>query len=73
MPKKKSGRKAHWSGNALDDFVDIVVNNAKNQQKLIFTNTKNHQNGYLYDEILTELKKRCSSRKETIDFTIPQL
>ncbi len=75
MPKKKkkSGRKAHWSGNALDDFVDIIVNNAKYQRKLIFTNTKNHRNGYLYDEILKELKKRCSSRKEAIDFTIPQL
>lgn len=71
--KKKSGRKAHWSDNTLDDFIDIIVSNTSYQQKLIFTNTKNKQNGILYGQILKELKKRCSSRNETIDFTIPQL
>ena len=49
------------------------MNNTKYQQKLIFTNTKNQQNSVLYDEILKELKKRCSSRNETIDFNINQL
>ena len=49
------------------------MNNTKYQQKLIFTNTKNQQNSVLYDEILKELKKRCSSRNEIIDFNINQV
>ena len=71
--KKKAGRKAQWSNSTLDDFIDIIVNNTNYQRKLIITNTKNQQNSALYDEVLKELKTRCTIRKETIDFSVTQL
>ena len=71
--KKKTGRKAKWSDEALDDFVDIIVNNEYYQRKLIFTNTKNQQNGLIYEKISTELKERCKNRGEIINFSVVQL
>jgi translation initiation factor 1 (eIF-1/SUI1) len=71
--KKKKGRKTRWSTETLDDFVDIVTNDEYYKRKLIFTNTKNQQNGLIYEKILKELKDRCSARDEDIDFTAAQL
>lgn len=71
--KKKSGRKSAWSSEDVDDFVDIVVSNSYYKRKLIFTNTKCQRNGEIYDEILTELKKRASVRGKEFKFTVKQL
>ena len=51
--KKKSGRKSAWSPEDVDDFIDIVVSN--------FTNTKCQTHSKIYENILTELKKRASA------------
>ena len=54
--KKKPGRKPRWCPKALDDFINIVVNNNVYKKKLIFINTKNQSNGSIYEQILKELK-----------------
>ena len=66
--KKKPGRRSKWSGEASDDLIDIIV-----KTKLIFQNTKNQQNGKLYESILKELKKRALERGEQITFSPSQL
>ena len=71
--KKKTGRKAKWSDEALADFVDIIVNNEYHQRKLIFTNTKYQQNGLIYEKISTELKERCNNRGQIINVSVVQL
>lgn len=71
--KKKPGRKPRWCLKALDDFVDIVVNNNLYKTRLIFTNTKNQSNGVIYEKILRELKERASVRGETFVFNVSQL
>ena len=60
--KKKPGRKAKWCPQALDDLIDIIV-----------SNTKNQRNGELYGEILKEGKARASARGEHFDFSVNQL
>lgn len=62
--KKKAGRKAMWSENALDDFVDIITGSEYYKKKLIFTNIQ--KNDIIYEKILTELRTRCDERNETI-------
>ncbi|XP_028417144.1 uncharacterized protein LOC114541418, partial [Dendronephthya gigantea] len=71
--KGKAGRKAVWSTDAVDDLVDIITSDDYNKQKLIFTNTKNQNNGIIYEKVLTELKKRANARGEEITFTVQQL
>ena len=74
--KKKPGRKSTWSVEAIDNFVDIIVNNNYYQKKLVFTNTKNQKNGEIYENIIIELTERSAERGEVIKFThftVPQL
>ena len=71
--KKKPGRKSRWSDNATNDFIDIVVNNDRFKQKQNFQNTKNQQNRSIYENILSELKKRSTERGEEITFSPEQL
>ena len=39
--KKMPGRKTNWSAAAVNDLIDIVVDNDAYKRKLIFVNTKN--------------------------------
>ena len=71
--KKKSGRKSAWNPEDVDDLIDIVVSNTYYKRKLIFTNTKCQRNGEIYEEILTELKKRASARGKELTFSVKQL
>ena len=71
--KKKSGRKSAWRPEDVDDFIDIVVSNSCYKRKLIFTNTKCQRNGEIYEDILTELKKRTSARGKELKFSVKQL
>ena len=71
--KGKPGRKAVWSIDSVNDLVDIITSEEYYQRKLIFTNTKNQNNGIIYGRILTELKKRASESGEEITFTVQQL
>ena len=70
---KKPGRKSTWSPEAINDFIDIIVNNNYYQKKLVFSNTKNQKNGEIYEKILIELKERTAKRGEVIQFTVSQL
>jgi hypothetical protein len=58
---------------SVNDLVDIITSNESYQRKLIFTNTKNQNNGKIYGEILDKLKERANERGEQIDFTIQQI
>lgn len=60
--KKKMGRKGRWSNAALDDFIDIFANNETYKEKLIFRNSKNQQNGIIFEKIQKQLKERCVER-----------
>ena len=70
IKKKKSGRKSSWMPEDIDDLVDIVVNNAYYQGKLIFTNTKCQRNAEIYEEILKELTLRALNRGSELKFTV---
>ena len=72
LKRKKAGRKAVWSVNAVNDLVDIITGDERYQRKLIFTNTKNQNNGIIYGEILEKIKMRATERKEEITFNIQQ-
>lgn len=49
------------------------MSNTYYKRKLIFTNTKFQRNGEIYEEILTELKKRASARGKELKFSVKQL
>ena len=53
--------------------MDIITCNERYQRKLIFTNTKNQNNGIIYGEILNKLKERANERGDQITFTIQQI
>jgi hypothetical protein len=61
-----------WTTDVVNDLVDIITSDERYQRKLIFTNTKNQNNRFIYDEVLTKLKKRATERGETITFSVPQ-
>lgn len=70
--KKKPGRKGRWTDDILNDFIDIIASDDYFKKKLIFINTKNQQNGVIYEKILNELKIRCRERGEEFDCTVAQ-
>ena len=49
------------------------MSNTYYKRKLIFTNTKCQRNGEIYEEILTELKKKASARGKELKFSVKQL
>ena len=71
--KGKTAKKPRWCLKALNDFIEIVVNNNVYKKKLIFINTKNQSNGSIYEQILKELKERASARGEKFLFKVSQL
>ena len=73
VDKKKVGRKGRWITSVLDDFIGVITNNEAYKDKLIFRNTKNQQNGILYEKIQKELKARSAEREEDFTFSIAQL
>ena len=64
LPKKKKKKRAKrgprglWKQDLVDDLVDITITNDYYQGKLIFVNTKNQQNGKVYEKVLKEFKSR---------------
>ena len=71
--KKKSGSKSSWMPEDIDDLVDIVINNAYYQRKLVFANIKCQRNAEIYEEILKELKLRVLNRGTELKFTAKHL
>ncbi|KAK2564423.1 hypothetical protein P5673_011853 [Acropora cervicornis] len=60
--KKNSGRRSAWSPEDDYNFIDIVVSNTYYKRKRIFPDTKCQRDSEIYEEILTELKKRAFAR-----------
>ena len=69
-PKKKKNKRAKrgprglWKQDLVDDLVDIIITNDYYQRKLIFVNTKNQQNGKVYEKVFKELKSRAGGQGE---------
>ena len=62
-PKKgNKGRRGQWTEHLADDLVDIILDNNKYKEKLLFANVKNVKNSQYYHEIIEELKEKCSER-----------
>ncbi|XP_067049665.1 uncharacterized protein [Acropora muricata] len=57
----------------VDDLVDIIITNDYYQRKLIFVNTKNQQNGKVYEKVLKELKSRAEGKGNSVPFTVAQV
>ena len=56
--KKKPGRKTCWSSAAINDFINIVVNDNVYKRRLLFFNThKKWKNGELYKTILNDFER----------------
>ena len=70
--KNKGGRCSSWSPEEVNNLVDIIVNNAYYQRKLIFINTKNQRNSEIYEKILKEMKERASERGSEFTFSVSQ-
>ena len=51
---------------ATNDLVGIIANDEYMKNKLIFQNTKTQQNSMIYQQVLTELKRRCDDRGENM-------
>ena len=75
-PKKKKNKRAKRGPRGLckqdhvDDLVDIIITNDYYQRKLKNTNTKNHQNGKVYEKVLKELKSRTGGKGNSVPFTV---
>ena len=78
-PKKKKKKRAKrgprglWKQDLVDDLVDIIITNDYYQRKLIFVNTKNQQNGKVYEKVLKELKSRAGGKGNSVPFTVAQV
>ena len=70
--KRKSGPKAIWSTELLNDLVDIVANNDRYKRKLIFTNMPKASNAEVYQNIVEDMKIRCQEQGRTFTFNICQ-
>ena len=63
-PKKKKNKRAKrgsrglWKQDLVDDLVDIIITNDYYQRKLIFVNTKNQQNGKVYEKVIKKKQGR---------------
>ena len=69
----KRGPRGLWKQDLVDDLVDIIITNDYYQRKLIFVNTKNQQNGKVYEKVLKELKSRAGGKGNSVPFTVAQV
>ena len=70
--KKKKGRKSQWSDACIEDLVDIILEDDKLKEKLLFTNVKNVKNGQYYAEVRKEIETRCVNRGEGFKYNVNQ-
>ncbi|CAH3159164.1 unnamed protein product [Porites lobata] len=71
--RAKRGPRGLWVQYIVDDLVDIITTNDYYQRKLIFVNTKNQQNGKVYEKVLKELKSRAGGKGNSVPFTVAQV
>ena len=62
--KRKSGPKAMWSTELLNDLVDIVANNDSYKRKLIFTNMPKASNAEVCRNIVKDMNSRCQEPRK---------
>ena len=70
--KKKYGRKGQWPDALINDLVDIIIEDEKLKEKLLFTNIKNVKNSQYYAIVIDELEKRCAENGEEFKFNLKQ-
>ena len=68
----KSGRKAAWSEDLLQDLVDCITGDEEFTKKLIFTNIPNGKNALVYAKVIKKVTAQREERGESFDFTIDQ-
>ena len=75
MKKKraKRGPRGLWKQDLVDNLVDIIITDDYYQGKLIFVNTKNQQNGKVYQKVLKEFKSRAEGKGNNVPFTVVQV
>lgn len=71
-PCKKSGRKAAWSEDILEDLVDCISGDEEFTKKLIFTNVPNGKNALVYAKVIKKVTAQRKERGEAFDFTLDQ-
>ena len=62
----KHGPRGLWKQDLVYDLADIIITNDYNQRKLIFVNTKNQQNGKVYEKVLKELKSWAGGKGNSV-------
>ena len=72
LKKDKKGRSVQWTEHPADDLFDIILDNDKYKEKLLWANAKNVKNGEYYDTVIEDLKERCSKRGEEFPFNVAQ-
>ena len=68
----KSGRKAAWSEDLLQDLIDCITGDEEFTKKLIFTNIPNGKNALVYAKVIKKVTEQRGERGEAFDFTIDQ-
>eukprot|EP00795_Rhopilema_esculentum_P011137 gene11138-20022_t len=68
--KGKSGPKAIWSTELLNDLIDIVANNDSYKRKLIFTNMPKASNADVYRNIVKDINSKCQERGKLLHLGI---
>ena len=69
---KKTGRKAVWPNEVLEDLVDVIAEDEDFKRKLIFTNVPNSKNSYVYNKVIEKVGDRMEKRGDEFEFTLEQ-
>ena len=64
----KTGRKAVWPNEVLEDLVGVIAEDEDFKRKLIFTNVPNSKNSYVYTKLLRKLETEW--RKEEMNLSL---
>eukprot|EP00794_Sanderia_malayensis_P013280 gene13280-14649_t len=70
--KRKAGRKANWSEEAVDELVDVVCQNEAYRKRLIFTNNKASKNLEIYKKIVKQVEDRMQERQQRFEYSPQQ-
>ena len=69
---KKTGCKAVWPNEVLEDLVDVIAEDEVFKRKLIFINVPNSKNSYVYNKVIEKVRDRMEKRGDEFEFTLEQ-
>ena len=55
-----------------NDFIDIILEDDRSKEKLLFTNVKNSKNSESYEKVIKEIKERCQACNEVFEYDAKQ-